>query len=314
MPREPDHLTSRNRGTAVWPPQQAVAGSRPDNRPVAWQAFTGESRGIRPRFSAAAISGRPESHLVPPHQHPDYELLVVVGGNYRCKLNNTLLNLRPWEGVLIKPGDWHEDTCEWPVVLFVLRFDILSAWGGTCPPVFQSPCSIRSQLFRSPARIRQCIRELGGEIARNDPFAYPLQTALLRNLFWLALRALPAQGVSAHFLDIVREQGLAQQLMRYFHARITSVLTVSGVAHDLGMSESSLAHKCKAVLGVSPVKAFQHCKMDHAKDLLENTAMSCKEIGAHLGFDEPAHFTRSYKRAFGKAPALWRRDQGCSSG
>ncbi len=238
--------------------------------------------------------------------------MLVVAGKYRCKLNGVPVNLRQWEGVMIKPGDWHEDTCEWPVALFVLRFDIVSAWGGVPPPVFQHPHSVSRQLFKSSPRIRQSIRELGEEIARNDPFAFPIQTALLRSIFWQVLRALPQDGVTVQFLDAVREQGLARQLMRYFHGRIDSVLTVSGMARDLGMSESSLAHKCKEALGVSPIRAFQRCKMEHARELLGNTAMSCKEIAAHLGFDEPAHFTRAFKRAFAKAPAIWRRS--CSPG
>lgn len=310
MPPESERKNPQTRG-ARWPGKYPNSAASAGRQP-AWHAFTGEARGITPRLSAATIFRNAESHLIPSHQHPDYELMLVVAGKYRCNLNGASVNLRQWEGVLIKPGDWHEDTCEWPVALFVLRFDIVSAWGGVPPPVFQPPQPVSRQLFKCSLRIRQSIKELGEEIARNDPFAFPLQTALLRSIFWQVLRALPQEGISMPFLDAVREQGLARQLMRYFHGRIDSVMSVPGMARELGMSESSLAHKCKEALGVSPIRAFQHCKMEHARELLENTTMSCKEIAAHLGFDEPAHFTRAFKRAFSKAPAIWRRS--CSPG
>ena len=78
------------------------------------------------------------------------------------------------------------------------------------------------------------------------------------------------------------------------------------MAAALGMSESSLAHKTKAILGVSPAKAFLAFKMKRALHHLQHTSMPVKEIAFRLGFTDPYHFSRAFKRVFDKSPAAFR--------
>ncbi|MNL85110.1 Transcriptional activator NphR [compost metagenome] len=44
-----------------------------------------------------------------------------------------------------------------------------------------------------------------------------------------------------------------------------------------------------------------------AKRLLMFTIRSVEDIGREIGFDDPAYFSRFFRRRMGEAPAVWRR-------
>lgn len=60
----------------------------------------------------------------------------------------------------------------------------------------------------------------------------------------------------------------------------------------LNMSESSLAHKCKAMLGDSPYKVFLKCRMERACHLLCDSSLLIKEIAGTLGYPNEYVFSR----------------------
>jgi len=78
------------------------------------------------------------------------------------------------------------------------------------------------------------------------------------------------------------------------------------MARSLGMSQSSFCHKSRRILGLSPVKALMKIKMDHALHFLTHTSMSIKEISADFGFENPYHFSRTFKKYTGRPPSSFR--------
>ena len=134
-----------------------------------------------------------------------------------------------------------------------------------------------------------------------------MQDALLLEFFWRLIRALPKEALDADFLDASFDDAFPARMRRFFQTHLDRNLSVPEMAEMLGMSESSLAHKCKAILGYSPARAFLACKMERAGWLLAHTEMNVKEIAFRLGFADPYHFSRTFKRFLGKSPSACRK-------
>jgi AraC-like DNA-binding protein len=84
-------------------------------------------------------------------------------------------------------------------------------------------------------------------------------------------------------------------------------ITISNLATEAGMSESKLKYVFKKVYGSGVFTYLQNARMERARQLLEETDKSVKEIAVITGYKRISSFIRSFRRMFNKSPAAWRR-------
>ena len=76
----------------------------------------------------------------------------------------------------------------------------------------------------------------------------------------------------------------------------------------LGISEAKLIRVSNSVIGMPPKKVITNRVILEAKRSLVYTSLTCAQIGHFLGFDDPAYFSRYFKRNTGKSPADYRKE------
>ena len=64
----------------------------------------------------------------------------------------------------------------------------------------------------------------------------------------------------------------------------------------------------KADTGTTPVEYLNRIRINYAKELLENSTLSVKNIAQMCGFDDQYYFSRVFKKQTGESPKLWKRD------
>jgi AraC family transcriptional activator of pobA len=85
---------------------------------------------------------------------------------------------------------------------------------------------------------------------------------------------------------------------------------IGDYAEALGISQTHLSRVCRQVLGASALSVIeQRIALEARRQLLFST-LSIKQIGAGLGYDDPAYFTRMLKRVLGVPPLAFRRQSG----
>ena len=75
----------------------------------------------------------------------------------------------------------------------------------------------------------------------------------------------------------------------------------------LGLSRSALADRFIRLIGVPPMHYLANWRMQVATQKLRNTSASLAQVAEIVGYDSEAAFSRAFKKAFGAAPATWRR-------
>lgn len=78
------------------------------------------------------------------------------------------------------------------------------------------------------------------------------------------------------------------------------------LAQKMTMSESQLHRKLKALTGKSLAIFIRSIRLQKGKQLLETTDLTVSEIAYETGFTDPAYFTRTFSKEFGKAPSVLR--------
>jgi len=91
------------------------------------------------------------------------------------------------------------------------------------------------------------------------------------------------------------------------HARATEAWTAEALARDVGMSRSSFAERFTSIVGQPPMQYLAQWRMHLAAQTLREGHRSVAQIGASLGYESEAAFSRAFKRHFGEAPSSWRK-------
>ena len=83
-------------------------------------------------------------------------------------------------------------------------------------------------------------------------------------------------------------------------------MPLADVARELNLSSSRLRHILRDATGVSPSRYVKQQRLMRAKELLENTFLSVKEVMSSAGLTDMSHFVRDYKLTFGETPSQTR--------
>ena len=264
---------------------------------------------IAPVFVSFSVSATRGIYDYVRHQHVSmFEVIIVDRGRYRCHLNDAALALVPGELLVVKPGDWHDDKLERGVHFFAVEFYLEREFvGERAARLFRSTAAPAQQCVRVDRRTFWPIfRHFEAEAGACDQFASHVQDALMQEFFWRLVRALPPEAVCPEFIEQSEAHSFLTALQRLFDERIGRSLSVGTMAQRLRMGDSTLAHKCKALIGMSPAHAFMCRKIERAQWLLRTTDLPVKDVSDQLGFENPYHFSRAFKRMAGCAPSALR--------
>lgn len=83
-------------------------------------------------------------------------------------------------------------------------------------------------------------------------------------------------------------------------------LSLEEMARSVNLSSSYFRHLFKAETGISPAHYLKSLRIQRAKELIETTFLSMKEIMSRIGVRDKRHFTEDFRKAYGLTPAQYR--------
>ncbi len=83
-------------------------------------------------------------------------------------------------------------------------------------------------------------------------------------------------------------------------------LSLGEFAQSVNLSVWRLCHIFKSDVGMPPIRYLRLMRMERAKDLLESSFLSVKEIAFQVGLNDESHFVRDFKATYGFSPAIYR--------
>jgi AraC-like DNA-binding protein len=172
------------------------------------------------------------------------------------------------------------------------------------PPVLK--LNVRSTA--SGAWIESSFRFAASQIAAGHLGSTVVIAKLSELLFVEAVRQFVA-GLPAErrgWLAGLRDPQIARALAM-LHARPTETWTAETLAREVGMSRSSFADRFSSIVGQPPMQYLAHWRMHMAAQSLREGHRSVAQVGASLGYDSEAAFSRAFKRHFGESPGTWRK-------
>jgi AraC family transcriptional regulator of arabinose operon len=108
-------------------------------------------------------------------------------------------------------------------------------------------------------------------------------------------------------MDGTRDDSRITSAVAHMHSHLAEPLAISQLAALVNLSPARFRHLFKAQYGVGPSQYLQNLRLRRARVLIERTFLSVKEVMALVGYNDPSHFSRDFRRVHGVSPSELRR-------
>ena len=98
-----------------------------------------------------------------------------------------------------------------------------------------------------------------------------------------------------------------QQAARYMEEHFSEPeISMAAIAESFGLSTARLSMRFRESLGMTPSDYLTMLRCNRAKELLETTELTIREISGQVGYYDPGSFIRRFKQVVGETPQQYR--------
>jgi AraC-like DNA-binding protein len=158
-----------------------------------------------------------------------------------------------------------------------------------------------------PDERRGFVTALFGELAQ-ERAASPLRGESLLALLLDEVAAHTPQVAPSRFANdrAVDRSDLAARAVSFVATHALGPLTLADVATALGSNRTHVADVVRRATGQTVGEIIAEVRLDEARRRLEDTDELVEVIGERVGYVDPTHFARVFRRRYGVAPRRWR--------
>ncbi len=227
------------------------------------------------------------------HCHADYEILTVFRGKISIAVEGKSYEAQEGSIFIFAPFVYHA---------------VFSQTGGEYERISLNfttdtlPEAIRSSFFERTkccpvfAQKKNDFAQTAKKIAlaKEKDYYYPLLHAELVRLAYGILDAAEPQSNTS-------EDDLCNRIVSYVNDNLEKPITLSQLANDLFLSQSTLCHCFKNRMKISIKQYVIQKKLSYASALLQK-GVPAGEVAKNIGYQNYANFYSIYKQATGRSP------------
>lgn len=251
---------------------------------------------------------------IAPHVHHGlYQVLWLQRGGADVVLDEWGETVQAPVAIVVPPGVVHgfrfaPDT-DGLVLTLSARFLVegeFQAVGEAFRALFAAPALLRFAPADAVAqRLHALFRELAAEFMQPAAVESPVTGWLARAVIWRLAQAC-AQGGQAGGGRAHRHQALFTRFLLLVEQNFLAHWPLERYASRLGLSTQRLNRLVRAESGRSALELVHERLTREACRRLVYIAAPAASLAAELGFDDPAYFSRFFKRRTGLSPQRWR--------
>lgn len=265
------------------------------------------STGVPAHYSTYPASTHPEGYQYSWEQgrvfRDEHQIIYITRGRGVFESHETgRLEVEEGSVIFLFPGVWHRyrpsRATGWDAFFVSVKGEVMDrlSSGGVLSP--RSPIlrvGINEELVRDYIRIN--------DLAELQPLGF--RPALSAGVMKILASVLALQQANAnenrHFDSVIQKARL-----RIIEC-VDQPLCMQELAREFHLSYAHFRRLFKIYTGFAPNHYHLELRLNRAKDLLRNTNLPVKRICTMLGFSDPFHFSRFFKRRMGLSPRQWRQ-------
>ncbi|MEM1107845.1 MAG: AraC family transcriptional regulator [Planctomycetota bacterium] len=246
------------------------------------------------------------------HLHPEHELTLILRGQGRRHVGDSIEDFGPGDLVLLGsnlPHTWQagrRDDCWLESVVIQFRDDAAGAGFFDLPEME----AIRGLLDRAQRGLKFSASGDVAEQLRGLPDQPPARRLIglldcLDRLAQAPNDALSSKPAKAKLSS--KDRGRIDEVCAFIEDRQTEALSLDEVAEVAHLSRTAFCRFFQRVMGRTFTEYLHELRISHACRLLAETDLPVAEVAFRVGFGNLAYFNRVFKRARGTTPSALRQ-------
>jgi AraC-like DNA-binding protein len=249
--------------------------------------------------SKLAWHGRYHSHDI-----TDYEIHLFLEGKGQILVNRSKYDIEGNRLVLVKPKIFHSilpEKVRKPITYYAIRFEPSKNDREIVSLMENSSASL---VFAS--REHFMIEDLYRLTRENDKQKKKAAEYLLLSLLyrWYEKAGPNTNDFKEEFGD---SKGYINKTIAIMEKSIKEKLNIGELADELGLSKEHYIRIFHRTLGITPFQYFTRLKIEAASSYLTETNLPVQYVSDHFGFENPFHFSRTFKKCTGFSPTEYRK-------
>ncbi len=246
------------------------------------------------------------------HWHERMELLYVVSGKIKLRLNNTETVVEPGSIAVIPPEKPHmaisaADNTGYYTIMFDVKsfYNTASASRGLLEPIAAKTVDF-TPVTQDPeiiSAVEIMLREeYGGD--RSSPL-------IIISSIYLILGLLYRKCVSENTGIPGGER--FKDIIEYISENYCDNISSHSLSRRFGYTEEYFCRQFKSVTGITPMNYINILRLEKSKKLIDNGETLVSRIYAEVGFSDMSYFARRFKKYFGITPGEYIKKLGAAA-
>lgn len=255
-------------------------------------------------FSGSGLAIYPPGATFGPRTLRDFEFVWIIEGDVQWEVDGQLISTPPGTVMLGRPGFC--DAYRWDPrhrTKHGFFHFTLHPHGATLPAQSGWPLT---RLLPENDIIRPLFHHLGWLLGRADEDAHEQAQGVMRQAFIAYLTGL----VGASDETDCERHPLIELALEHVQAQWAEgdlvPLTLGDLARAAEVSKAHLTRVFQSTLGVSPMDALRHLRLDRAVTLLARTNLPIHQVAETTGFPNAFHFSKVFRSVYGTSPREFR--------
>ena len=264
-------------------------------------------------FSTYHIENAGRSFQIPVHWHDEFEIIYVRSGFLTVSISGESYIGKTGEAFVVSPGNLHlmgsqTGTVDYYTFLFPLKY-ISFRTDDMLDEKLLEPLN-SGHLMICP-RVKDTAKELCEQLidiymAKTDEseskIAAQIKTKVILLQFILEMweKGLVIEN------DTNGRNIVEKEMVSYIQQNFTGKISLKEFGEQFHLSEKYISRYFKEHFHITLSQYITYLRLEHAKQLLQDTDMPVTEVALQSGYQNVSYFIRSFKKTYGISPLKYR--------